>query len=149
MACGLVSSGSSCHYIHHTHPSSFLASYQQGCRCTPTCSRCSWSQLCMLPGFMPYSPGLLGMYCLKRQQFPQIANVWWHSAGPRLPLSCSPHIGIEWCWMNSSETGCQNIATTQPWWDSVLGMICSRTHSWDIAGPNWNVIHASDMVDYI
>lgn len=34
--------------------------------------------------------------------------------------------------MNSSETGCQNTATTQPWWDPISCMIWSRTYSWDI-----------------
>lgn len=52
--------------------------------------------------------------------------VWRDSYFPRLQM-CNgtvpahayhfhlAHFSMEWCRMNSCETGCQNIATTQPW----------------------------------
>lgn len=91
--------------------------------------------LACCPDFMPYSPSLFGVYCLTRQQFPQIGNVWWLSAGPHLPLSSSPHINMERCrWTHPRLS-----ARTKPLLNLdeplSLGMIWLGTYSRDIAGP--------------
>lgn len=97
------------------------------------------------PDFMPYLPGLLGTYCLTRQQFPQIANVWWLSAGSRLPLSSSPHIGMEWRRWTHPKLAARTLnldeTLSQAWHGAELTV-------GTLLALNWNAIPGSDMVDW-
>lgn len=67
--------------------------------------------------------------------------VWWPSrwmmaqCWPRLPIFIWPTYCLGMTAMNSLGSGCQNTATTQPWWDHISGVIWSRTYTWAIFCP--------------